>query len=58
MRGIAFTPVMAITASLIHASVEFNLQIPAYAGTFMVILALAWLSRYLKSDKQPQALTI
>ena len=49
-RGIGFATLMAITAMLIHASVEFNLQIPAYAATVMVILAMTWLSRYLKSD--------
>ena len=49
-RGIGFAATMAITAMLIHASVEFNLQIPAYAATFMVILAIAWLARYLRSD--------
>ena len=49
-RGIGFAALMAITAMLIHATVEFNLQIPAYAATFMVILATAWLSRYLKSE--------
>ena len=38
-RGIGFAATMAITAMLIHATVEFNLQIPAYAATFMVILA-------------------
>ena len=48
-RGIGFAALMAITAMLIHATVEFNLQIPAYAATFMVILSTAWLSRYLKS---------
>jgi O-antigen ligase len=46
-RGIGFASTMAITAMLIHATVEFNLQIPAYAATFMVILATAWLARYL-----------
>jgi hypothetical protein len=46
---------MAITAMLIHATVEFNLQIPAYAATFMVILATAWLSRYLRSEKHPES---
>lgn len=40
---------MAVTAMVIHAAVEFNLQIPAYAATFMVILAMAWLSRHLAS---------
>jgi O-antigen ligase len=49
-RGIGFAATMAITAMLIHATVEFNLQIPAYAATFMVILATAWLARHLKSD--------
>ena len=29
---------------LIHSSVDFNLQIPANAATFMVLLALAWIS--------------
>ncbi len=51
-RGIGFAATMAITAMLIHATVEFNLQIPAYAATFMVILAMAWLSRYLRSENQ------
>jgi len=41
-RGCGFAVTMAITAMLIHATVEFNLQIPAYAATFMVILATAW----------------
>ena len=49
MRGIGFAATMGITAMLIHASVEFNLHIPAYAGTFMVLLAMAWLVRYVES---------
>lgn len=49
-KGIGFAALMAITAMLIHASVEFNLQIPAYAATFMVILALAWLARHLRTE--------
>lgn len=53
-RGIGFAATMAITAMLIHATVEFNLQIPAYAATFMVLLATAWLARYLKSANGPQ----
>ena len=52
-KGIGFAALMAITAMLIHATVEFNLQIPAYAATFMVILAISWLARYLKSEDQP-----
>ncbi|MGB5715840.1 MAG: O-antigen ligase family protein [Gammaproteobacteria bacterium] len=50
-KGIGFAGLMAITAMLIHATVEFNLHIPAYAATFMVILATTWLARYLASDR-------
>jgi O-antigen ligase len=46
-RGIAFAATMAITALLIHSTVDFNLQIPANGATFMLILALAWVARYL-----------
>ncbi|MGB5326265.1 MAG: O-antigen ligase family protein [Pseudomonadales bacterium] len=52
-KGIGFAVLMAITAMLIHATVEFNLQIPAYAVTFIVVLAMAWLARYLESGKGP-----
>ncbi len=50
MRGIGFAATMGITAMLIHATVEFNLHIPAYASTFMVLLAMAWLVRYIDSS--------
>ncbi len=46
MQGMGFAATMGITAMLIHASVEFNLHIPAYAGTFMVLLAIAEISRH------------
>ncbi|MEN8219593.1 MAG: O-antigen ligase family protein [Pseudomonadota bacterium] len=49
-RGMAFSAFMAIIALLIHSSVDFNLQIPANAATFMVILAMAWLAYFLKSE--------
>lgn len=49
MRGIAFSATMAIIALAIHSTVDFNLQIPANAATFMVILALGQISLYLKS---------
>ncbi len=53
-RGIAFGVVMAIVALLIHSIVDFNLQIPANAATFMVILALGWVAAYLpRSSRQP-----
>lgn len=41
--GAAFTTMMAVIAVALHATVEFNLQIPANAATFMVLLALPWL---------------
>jgi hypothetical protein len=47
MRGISFASIMGIVAILIHSSVDFNLQIPANAALFMVILALAWISLHL-----------
>lgn len=41
-RGMAFAVLMAIVAFAIHGTVDFNLQIPANALTFTVILAMAW----------------
>jgi len=46
MRGMSFACVMGVTAILIHSSVDFNLQIPANAVYFMVLLALGWISLY------------
>lgn len=52
MRGIAFSCTMAIIALAIHSTVDFNLQIPANAATFMVILGLGQISRYQKLRKR------
>lgn len=52
MRGMAFASTMAIIALLIHSTVDFNLQIPANAMTFMVILALGWISLALDSGRR------
>lgn len=52
-RGIAFGVAMAITALLIHSTVDFNLQIPANALTIVVILAMAWIARELPSRRKP-----
>ena len=41
-RGIAFGSTMGIIAIMIHSWVDFNLQIPANAFTFVVLLALGW----------------
>jgi O-antigen ligase len=45
-RGISFAAIMSIIALMIHSAVDFSLQIPANALTFMFILALAWLSAH------------
>ncbi len=46
MRGMSFACIMGTTAILIHSWVDFNLQIPANAILFMVILALGWISLF------------
>jgi O-antigen ligase len=47
LQGMGFAATMAIVSLLIHSAVDFNLQIPANAATFVVLLALAWVCRYL-----------
>lgn len=46
LRGISFGSMMAIIALMIHSLVDFNLQIPANALTFMLVLAFGWISLY------------
>jgi len=46
MRGMSFACVMGVTAILIHSWVDFNLQIPANACYFMVLLALGWIALF------------
>ena len=46
MRGMSFACIMGVTSLLIHSWVDFNLQVPANATYFMVILALGWISLY------------
>ena len=46
LRGLGFATTMAITGMLIHISVDFNLQAPANAAYFHVVLALAWIANY------------
>jgi len=55
MRGISFGAMMAIIALGIHSTVDFNLQIPANALTFMLMLAFAWISMYHRYDGESQA---
>jgi len=46
LQGMGFASTMAIVALLIHSAVDFNLQIPANAAMFVILLALAWVCRY------------
>jgi len=46
LQGLGFAATMGIVALLIHSAVDFNLQIPANAALFIVLLALAWICRY------------
>ena len=43
-RGIGFAVVMGVVSIGIHSTVDFNLQIPANAFVFMILLAFGWLS--------------
>ena len=52
MRGLGCGVSMAIVALLIHTAVDFNLQIPANAATFVVILAMGWHTRWLGHRSQ------
>jgi len=47
-RGVGFGVVMGVIAIGIHSTVDFNLQIPANAFIFTILLALGWLSLYLR----------
>jgi glucose dehydrogenase len=49
LHGAAFAVLMTIVWALLHAAVDFNLQIPANALTVVVLLALAWVARTLPS---------
>jgi O-antigen ligase len=46
MQGAGFAATMAIVALLVHSAVDFNLQIPANAAMFVVMLALGWIGRH------------
>jgi O-antigen ligase len=50
MRGCAFGCLMSMLAMAIHATVDFNLQIPANAATFMVVLALGWVGAFFRQQ--------
>ena len=47
--GMAFGVAMSVVALLIHSAVDFNMQIPANALTFVTILAMGWIAQALPS---------
>lgn len=49
-RGVGFASAMGIIALLIHSTVDFNLQMPANALLFIVILILGWVSMTLRHE--------
>jgi len=51
MRGMSFAGIMGVIAILIHSSVDFNLQIPANAVMFVILLALCWLSLFYRENR-------
>lgn len=46
IQGLALGCLIALLALAIHSFWDFNLQIPANAGMFTLVLALAWLCRH------------
>lgn len=49
-RGLAFAAVAGIAYTLLHATVDFNLQIPANTWLFMFVLGLGWLAPVLREQ--------
>ncbi len=46
-RGFAFAVLMGVCAMALHSTVDFNLQIPANALAFVVLLAYGWIALFL-----------
>ncbi len=44
--GMAFSSFMGLLSLLVHSGVDFNLQIPANAAYFIVLISLAFIARY------------
>ena len=55
--GIGFGAAMGIIAILSHATVDFTLQIPANAATFVVLCAIAVLANHHRRDPRPRTET-
>ncbi len=54
MRGCAFGCLMSMLAMAIHTTVDFNLQMPANGATFMLVLALGWIAKYMRKEKRAE----
>lgn len=50
--GMGFSAFMGLLAILIHSTVDFNLQIPANAAYFIVLMAVAIIARYDHAGKK------
>lgn len=51
-RGVGFAITMTVLWAAIHSITDFNLQIPANAFTFLIILALAFICRELPRQRR------
>lgn len=54
-RGVAFGVTMGIIALMIHSWVDFNLQRPANALTFVVLLAMGWVAWSVERQEREDA---
>lgn len=48
MKGVCFASFMGMSSILIHSFADFNLQIPANAATFLILLALPFVANTVK----------
>lgn len=51
-KAMAFTMLMSMIAIVMHSTVDFNLQMPAYALTLIAIWALGFSKPYARSEKK------
>lgn len=50
-QAMAFAPIMAISVLALHSLTDFNLQLPANAITFILLLCMAWQCRFLPRER-------
>jgi hypothetical protein len=56
MKAMGFASTMGMVSLAIHSWADFNLQLTANAGTFMVLLALPFLAFTIDSGRRGQRL--